>query len=134
MAGPPGWVRWEIQAMDTHASNESVETWPHQAPKTAIPVELLKLALIARKANPAVRWAAMANSIWSARTCRGWKGAHDEVRHQPPTLSPMLRGGLHAAIKRQRLAEGLASIRRTYGAGLRSLLAEPAHVLPGAAA
>jgi hypothetical protein len=46
-------------------------------------------------------------------------------------VSPMQRGRIHSLYTRTRLQHGLAEVRRTWGAGLRALLAEPAHVLNG---
>lgn len=45
----------------------------------------------------------------------------------------MDRGHLHRAIERQRLTQGLTSIRATFGVGLRQVLAEPKHILPATA-
>ncbi len=39
-------------------------------------------------------------------------------------LLPMHRGNLDRAVQRMRLTQGLAAIRKTFGAGLRAVLAE----------
>lgn len=41
------------------------------------------------------------------------------------------RGHLHELIERTRLHHGLAEVRKTWGTGLRALLAEPRHTLNG---
>jgi hypothetical protein len=94
-----------------------------------IPAELVKLALLATRANDHVRWAAMADGVWSTRSCTWRKSAFDTLHRQPALLTPMQRGRLHHAIQRQRDVQGLASIRATFGTGLRALLAEPPHIL-----
>lgn len=100
------------------------------SPARYIKAEHVLLMLVARRANPACGWAAMANHEWTPRECRRSDFGPTTVHARPPALTPMQRGGLHRAIRRQRLAEGLPSIRKTFGAGLRAVLAEPAHVVP----
>lgn len=95
-----------------------------------IDAEHVLLALVARRANPRCRWAAMADHEWTPRECRHRYYGPTPAQHRPPLLSPMARGHLHRAIERQRLTQGLPSIRKTFGAGLRALLAEPAHLVP----
>lgn len=91
----------------------------------------VQLALVARKANPRCRWAAMASHSYSTHSCHWrWRGTEALQYPRPSLLSPMQRGGLHSAIERQRLTQGLASIRATFGLGLRALLAEPSHIVP----
>jgi len=46
----------------------------------------------------------------------------------------MERGHVAELILRTRMNHGLAEVRKTWGAGLRSLQAEPRHVLNGGAA
>ncbi|MDO9032879.1 MAG: hypothetical protein Q7V09_20825 [Hydrogenophaga sp.] len=47
---------------------------------------------------------------------------------------PMSRGHVAELIERTRLLHGLPEVRKTWGAGLRALLAEPRHVLNGGVA
>lgn len=58
---------------------------------------------------------------------REW-GAKIGMRPQNGLLD---RGHLHELIERTRLSHGLAEVRKTWGAGLRALLAEPRHTLNG---
>lgn len=95
--------------------------------------EHVLLALVARKANPRCRWAAMASGRYSTRSCHWRTSGIGSFYARPPLLSPMQRGNLHRAIQQQRLTQGLTSIRATYGTGLRALLAEPAHIVPAEA-
>jgi len=47
------------------------------------------------------------------------------------TTGPMRRGHVVELIERTRLLHGLTEVRKTWGAGLRALTAEPRHVLRG---
>lgn len=49
-------------------------------------------------------------------------------------VTPMERGHLAELVLKTRLNHGLAEVRKTWGAGLKTLLAEPRHVLNGGAA
>ncbi|PKO30474.1 MAG: hypothetical protein CVU36_08645 [Betaproteobacteria bacterium HGW-Betaproteobacteria-9] len=51
-----------------------------------------------------------------------------------PMVTLMERGHVAELILRTRMNHGLAEVRKTWGAGLRSLQAEPRHVLNGGAA
>lgn len=95
-----------------------------------INAEHLALSLVARKANPRCRWAAMSNSRWSPECRRRYSDSPMPEINFTPILAPMQRGYLHRAIQSQRLTLGLPSIRQTFGVGLRALLAEPAHFVP----
>lgn len=94
-----------------------------------IPAELVLLCIVARKANPRCRLAAVTGYTWSP-SCSTRFGGNPPRPRFPPLLTPMQRGYLHRAIERQRLTQGLASIRKTFGVGLRAVLAEPAYVVP----
>lgn len=50
------------------------------------------------------------------------------------TVTPMIRGHIGDLIERTRLCHGLAEVRKTWGAGIKALLAEPRYVLNGGAA
>lgn len=96
-----------------------------------INAEHLLLALVARRVKPDTRWAAMSDYYWAPHSCRTRFGREPaRLVHFRPLMSPMQRGRLHEAIKRQRLTQGLPSIEKTYGIRLRSLLAEPTHIVP----
>ena len=60
----------------------------------------------------------------------------DAMRHgqAKPMTTLMERGHLAELILRTRLHHGLTEVRKTWGAGLRDLQAEPLHVLNGGAA
>jgi hypothetical protein len=49
----------------------------------------------------------------------------------PPHITPLRRGHISSLYARTRLHHGLKEVRRTWGAGLRALLAEPKHALNG---
>jgi len=49
-------------------------------------------------------------------------------------VMPMQRGHIAKLIERTRNCQGLPEVRKTWGAGLRTLLAEPRYVLNGGAA
>ncbi|URI11431.1 hypothetical protein MW290_21035 [Aquincola tertiaricarbonis] len=99
-------------------------------PARCIKAEHVLLALVARRANPSCRWAAMADHHWTARECWRRDLGPTTVHARPPALTPMQRGSLHRAIRRQYLVEGLRGIRKTFGTTLRAVVAEPAHVVP----
>lgn len=93
-----------------------------------INAEHVLLALVIRRANPRCRWAAMADHECTTFSCGSrYRG---KPFHCKPLLSPMQRGDLHHAIERQRLTQGLPSIRATFGTGLKALLAEPSRIVP----
>ena len=52
----------------------------------------------------------------------------------PLHAQPMMRGHIGRLIERTRRVHGLHEIKRTWGTGLRALLAEPRHVLRGGSA
>ena len=99
---------------------------------SAISADQLKLALVARRINrltgKRTRWAAM------SATTRVSMGCVPPGRHwvrplpMPSMLMPMERGDLFKAIERTRCVAGTAAVRRTFGAGIRALRAENAHI------
>lgn len=99
---------------------------------SAISAEQLKLALVASRINrltgKRTRWAAMSAttrvSMGCARGGRHWV----PPLPVPSLLTPMERGDLFKAIERTRLHAGTAAVRRTFGAGIRALRAENAHI------
>ena len=50
------------------------------------------------------------------------------------TVTPMNRGHIGDLIERTRVFHGLAEVRKTWGVGIKALLAEPRYVLNGGAA
>lgn len=50
------------------------------------------------------------------------------------TVTPMNRGHIGGLIERTRVFHGLAEVRKTWGVGIKALLAEPRYVLNGGAA
>lgn len=101
---------------------------------SAISADQLKLALAARKLNALTgkrtRWAAMSAHVRVSMGCarRHWQPALPV----PSLLTPMERGNLIAVIERTRLHAGTAAVRRVFGAGIRQLRAENAHICMGA--
>lgn len=84
----------------------------------------LQLALVARRANPTCRWAVYSDCILSTRNCQREASRFDKFLPGISLLAPMHRGELARAIERMRLFEGLPAIRKTFGIGLRAILAE----------
>lgn len=111
----------------------STPTTTHQARPRVILAEHVQLALVAAKLNRNCRWAAVSDCLWTTRTCTLRRIGGDSAHKQPPTLQPMQRGHLHRAIERQRLTQGLPSIKATFGLGYKALLAESPHTVPPAA-
>ena len=82
------------------------------------------LLLVTRKMpSLQTRWAAMSNGTATpacGNRCRGdaWRLKFN------PMLSPMQRGRMHDVVQRTRRQDGLPEVRRTWGAGLKAMLAE----------
>lgn len=97
---------------------------------SVISADQLKLVLTARHLNrltgKRTRWAAMSATTRVSMGCarRHWTPALPV----PSLLTPMERGTLLAAIERTRCTAGTAAVRRTFGAGIRALRAENAHI------
>ncbi|WP_374587231.1 hypothetical protein [Ideonella dechloratans] len=98
-----------------------------------IDAEHVRLSLVARRvaelqrrANPAAgcRWAAMSAHLHDISSCSQRRPAGMHALPRPSMLLPMHRGNLDRAVQRMRLTQGLAAIRKTFGAGLRAVLAE----------
>lgn len=56
------------------------------------------------------------------------------IGHHRAHVAPLDRGHMAAVITRTRLLHGLPEVRRTWGASLRTLMAEPQHTLRGTGA
>ena len=91
-----------------------------------INAEHLLLALVARKAVPSRRWAAMSERIDTQACDRRRASWHFAM---PPMLSPMHRGRFDAVLSRTRCLHGLAEVRKTWRTGLRALVAETSGVV-----
>lgn len=86
-----------------------------------ITAEHLQLALVAHKALPQTRWAAMSNGAHT-QSCRA-KAGQWRVKHGP-LLVPMDRGYINRAVESVRMSDGLDGVRRTFGCGIKALRAE----------
>lgn len=86
----------------------------------------LQLALVARKARPTTRWAALSNGI-ETNDCQqrhpGWRFT------TPPMLVPMSNGRMSRLVRHVREFYGLAEVRTTWGQGLRAMQAEASRVV-----
>jgi hypothetical protein len=84
----------------------------------------LRLALSAHcsRGTPG-RFAAMSNSVASPSCANRLRGDRWTLKVQP-MLSPLMRGRMLEVVERTRLHHGLPEVRRTWGAGLRAMLAE----------
>lgn len=95
---------------------------------TTIDASQVQLMLFARKIAKrqadGCRWAVMGEHVEVTRSCRTrYQAAPSVLRHRS-LLTPMNRGCLDNAIERMRLTQGLPAIRRTFGCGLKAVLAE----------
>ena len=96
-----------------------------------ISAEHLRLALVARRhdlGTGGTRWAAMSNGVRD-QGCRWlYAGSGYRLPHAP-LLSPMDRGHITRVIDRVR-SQGRDEVRRTFGCGIRALMASvPSSVL-----
>lgn len=97
-----------------------------------ISVDAVQLALVSRRiaahqrrSDPSAgcRWAAMSAHLLDVGRCRQNRYAYRPVA-VGSMLTPLSRGHLAISIERMRLTEGLPAIRKTFGCGLRAILAE----------
>lgn len=91
-------------------------------PHRAIKAEHLQLALVARKARPSVRWAAMSNTVATPSCAARLRGDCFAVA-LPAVLSPMARGNMQQLLERVR-SQGAPEVRRTWRTGMRAMRAE----------
>jgi hypothetical protein len=113
-------------------------------PNAAIRAEDLRLVLQAEKLRRhtrgrTCRLCALTDAPWLQTSCA--ENTHrlalaDPLYRKPsatrsPRVQPMQRGHIASLIGITRQRRGLAEVRRTWGAGLRALLAEPHHILHG---
>lgn len=77
------------------------------------------------RAEQAARWAAMSEHTEVLARCGArWRDTPPSCVHRASMLYPMDRGHLSRAIQRMNLTLGLKAIRKTFGCGLRAILAE----------
>lgn len=109
-------------------------------PDTVISAQAVRDALAARKiadyqrrtgrADAACRWAAMSEHTEVLARCGArWRDTPPSCMHRASMLYPMDRGHLSRSIQRMNLTLGLKSIRKTFGCGLRAILAETESVV-----
>lgn len=91
-------------------------------PTRHINTEHLRLALVARKAWPGTRWAAMAEHAHTS-SCHRRQAGGGWVIHGEPLLTPMHNGHMRILLDRVR-CQGRAEVLRTWGCGVRALQAE----------
>jgi hypothetical protein len=89
-------------------------------------VELMLFARrVAKRQSEPCRWAVMGAHIATVNSCRRRQRLDERpLLARPSMLTPMNRGMLDRCIERMRLTQGLPAIRRTFGCGLRAILAE----------
>lgn len=95
----------------------------------SIDASYLQLALVARRAQrrghatSTAKWCVMSAGVTVARRCSQHSTAGMPLR-RPSLLQPMDRGNLQQLLERVRMLDGLDGVRRTWGAGLRTMRAE----------
>lgn len=83
------------------------------------------LCLVARKAKPFIRWAALSTGA-STSSCRPRSGPGYCIP-RPSLLYPMLSSVDLRLVDRVRIGYGLAEVKRTWGIGYKALKAELTH-------
>lgn len=86
-----------------------------------IRADYVQLALVARRARPDTRWAALSNGY--ATSACGTRFGRFRLA-TPSVLSPMASHGLLAVAERVRLLHGTQEVKRLFGAGIRALRAD----------
>ena len=87
-----------------------------------ISAEHLKLSLVASKARPGTRWAAMSNGAATA-CCRRHQPGGGYLIHQPPLLSPLMQGHMLRLLDRAH-SQGRSEVLRTWRTSIAVLKAE----------
>lgn len=88
----------------------------------------LKLALVASKAVPGSRWAAISNGAATA-SCRPHQAGGGWLMHTPPMLTPLQAGYMQNLLDRTR-SHGRAEVLRTWRPSIAVLRAEfGSHIL-----
>jgi len=99
-----------------------------QPARRHISAEHLRLALVASKARPGTRWAAMSNG-GATGACRRHQPGGGYLIHQPPLMSPLMQGHMLALLDRTH-SQGRAEVLRTWRTSIAVLRAEfSRHVL-----
>ena len=100
-------------------ANDSRQRWPAQR---LIDAKHLQLALVARKARPGTRWAAMSNGAQTA-PCRQRQGGGGYYIHQQPLLTPMMQGQMLSLLDRAS-TQGRSEVLRTWRTSIAVLKVE----------
>ena len=93
-----------------------------QPARRHISAEHLRLALVASKARPGTRWAAMSNGAATSLCTRHQPGGGFYM-HMAPVLSPLTAGRMQHLYERVR-SHGRSEVLRTWGASIAVLKAE----------
>lgn len=88
-----------------------------------ISADHLALALVAMKARPGTRWAAISNGAVTP-SCAARRRGDTFAMAVPPLLTPLTRGRMQHLLQRVRTTHGRQEVQRTWGAGMRVLAAE----------
>jgi hypothetical protein len=83
----------------------------------------LVLQVTAHSPTAQCRWAAMTATVASP-ACADRARGHDWRLTLNPMCTPLMRGRMQSVVERTRLHHGLPEVRRTWGTGLRAMLAE----------
>lgn len=95
----------------------------------------VELALVARRAVPDTRWAAMSAHVHTQECQRPIRGAAGDHGYRIPArslLTPMNRGHWHSVLRRLE-CRGARAIRKHFGVGIRAMRAESTVMKRGAA-
>ena len=104
----------------------------HPPRPRVIRLQDLQLAMVARKAAPATRWAAVSNGGITG-PCRRRQAGGGYLIHSAPLMMPMDRGHLGAVLDRVR-SQGRAEVLRTWrGTSIAVMQAEAANCVMRAA-
>lgn len=99
------------------------EAWPGARTRHRhINAQHLKLALLARKAQPAIRWAAISNGAATA-ACLPRQPGGGYWMYQPPLLAPMATGWMQRLLDRAR-SQGCSEVLRTWRTSIAVLRVE----------
>lgn len=94
----------------------------------AILADHVQLALVASKARPGTRWAAMSNGAATA-PCQPRQPGGGYLIHQPPLLTPLTQGFMVRVLNRAR-SQGRSEVLRTWRTSIAVLKAEfSTHIL-----
>lgn len=97
-------------------------TMARQPQPRVINAEHLKLALVAGKARPGSRWAAMSDGAATA-SCRRRQPGGGYLIHTAPLLTPLMQGHMLRLLERAR-SQGRAEVLQTWRTSIAVLTAE----------